>query len=82
MRTHWISAAIVVVASLAAPKALAEPWVDKTIADREHDFGTVARGSDTVYRFPVKNIYKQDIELRKRAVELRLHFPNTRKPRA
>jgi hypothetical protein len=32
-------------------------------ADSEHNFGTVARGSDTVYKFPVKNIYKQDIEL-------------------
>jgi hypothetical protein len=63
MNTHWISAAVVLVASLAAPSALAEPWVDKMIADREHDFGTVARGSDTVYRFPVKNIFKQDVEL-------------------
>jgi hypothetical protein len=32
-------------------------------ADKEHNFGTVARGADTVYKFPVKNIYKQDIEL-------------------
>ena len=32
-------------------------------AEKEHDFGTVARGADTVYKFPVKNIYKQDIEL-------------------
>ena len=31
--------------------------------EREHNFGTVARGADTVYRFPVKNIYKQDVEL-------------------
>ncbi len=32
-------------------------------AETEHNFGTVARGADTVYKFPVKNIYKQDIEL-------------------
>ena len=32
-------------------------------AEKEHNFGTVARGCDTVYKFPVKNIYKQDIEL-------------------
>ncbi len=32
-------------------------------AETKHDFGTVARGSDTSYRFPAKNIYKQDVEL-------------------
>jgi hypothetical protein len=33
------------------------------LSEREHDFGTVARGADTVHRFAVKNIYKQNIEL-------------------
>ena len=46
-----------------SPIARAEQWVAKMFAEREHNFGTVARGADTVYRFPVKNIYKQDIEL-------------------
>jgi hypothetical protein len=32
-------------------------------SEKEHDFGTVARGSDTSYKFAAKNIYKQDIEL-------------------
>jgi len=32
-------------------------------AETKHDFGTVARGSDTSYRFAAKNIYKQDVEL-------------------
>jgi hypothetical protein len=31
--------------------------------EKKHDFGTVARGADTVYRFPVKNIYKQEVQL-------------------
>jgi hypothetical protein len=31
--------------------------------EQKHDFGTVARGADTVHRFAAKNIYKQDIEL-------------------
>jgi hypothetical protein len=57
-----ISIAMVCIAVL-APRARGEQWVDKMFADREHNFGTVARGADTVYRFPVKNIYKQDIEL-------------------
>ncbi|HEX5472016.1 MAG TPA: DUF1573 domain-containing protein [Lacipirellulaceae bacterium] len=32
-------------------------------AKTKHDFGTVARGADTSYRFEAKNIYKQDVEL-------------------
>jgi hypothetical protein len=54
---------VAVAASLAAERALAEAWVAKMFATRQHDFGTVARGADTVYRFEAKNIYKQDIEL-------------------
>jgi hypothetical protein len=56
-------AAVIVVASVAANHCAAEAWVSKMFAERSHDFGTVARGSDTVYRFPAKNIYKQDVEL-------------------
>jgi hypothetical protein len=46
-----------------AGRAAAEQWVDKMVTTQKHDFGTVARGSDTVFRFPIKNVYKQDIEL-------------------
>jgi hypothetical protein len=60
---RWLLAAILCIASLAAQTAHAEAWVAKMFAEREHNFGTVARGADTVYRFPVKNIYKQDVEL-------------------
>jgi hypothetical protein len=63
MRIRSIAIAIFCVATGAAQLAHAEQWVDKMFAEREHNFGTVARGADTVYRFPVKNIYKQDIEL-------------------
>ena len=52
-----------VVALLAVEQASAQNWVSKMFAEKDHDFGTVARGADTVYKFPVKNIYKQDIEL-------------------
>jgi hypothetical protein len=48
---------------LLAGQVAAEQWVTKMFSEQEHDFGTVARGADTVYRFPVKNIYKQTIEL-------------------
>jgi hypothetical protein len=31
--------------------------------ETKHDFGTVARGADTVYKFAATNRYKQDVEL-------------------
>ena len=41
----------------------AQQWANEMfVAGREHDFGTVARGADVTYRFPVKNLYRQDIE--------------------
>jgi hypothetical protein len=49
--------------ALSAGPCFAEAWVTKMFAETKHDFGTVARGSDTSYRFAAKNIYKQDIEL-------------------
>jgi len=63
MRMRLLAAIVVAIASLAASECCAEAWVAKMFAERKHDFGTVARGSDTVYRFAAKNIYKQDIEL-------------------
>lgn len=63
MESRLISTVLFSVAALLVQCAGAEPWVDKMFEVREHDFGSVARGADTVYRFAVKNIYKQDIEL-------------------
>jgi hypothetical protein len=63
MMKRSLALIVVVVASLASERALAEAWVAKMFAVKEHDFGTVARGADTIYRFEAKNIYKQDIEL-------------------
>jgi hypothetical protein len=53
----------ILLASLTANRAVAQDWVAKMITEKNHNFGTVARGADTVHRFSVKNIYKQDIEL-------------------
>ncbi len=61
MRYYTIAAAAVI--SFIASSGFAEPWVTKMFSDTKHDFGTVARGADTVYKFQAKNIYKQDIEL-------------------
>src|SRR5262245_9431415 len=46
-----------------ATSCSADEWVDKMLSEHEHDFGTVARGAETVYKFPVKNIYQQNVEL-------------------
>jgi Protein of unknown function (DUF1573) len=63
MRTRFLFAVTVAVASFIATPLLAEAWVAKMFEKHEHNFGTVARGADTVHRFPAKNIYKQDVEL-------------------
>lgn len=56
----WI---LFVVASFVPRWVYSETWAPKMFDSLEHDFGTVARGSDTVYKFPVKNIWKEDVRL-------------------
>ncbi len=63
MRLPALNLAAVVVVLLATDQASAQNWVSKMFAEKEHDFGAVARGADTIYKFPAKNIYKQDVEL-------------------
>src|SRR4051812_13303004 len=58
-----ILAAAAIVAILMASTCFAEAWATKLFSETKHDFGTVARGSDTSYKFAAKNIFKQDIEL-------------------
>ncbi|MEM6330777.1 MAG: DUF1573 domain-containing protein [Planctomycetota bacterium] len=43
--------------------ASGQEWANKMFEKRDHDFKAVARGADTVYRFEVTNIYKEDIHL-------------------
>src|SRR5689334_16651927 len=62
MRIH-ISATVALVLVTATSSCFAEAWATKMFSETKHDFGTVARGSDTSYKFAAKNIYKQDIEL-------------------
>ena len=51
------------IAMFAPQLAKGEPWVAKLFEEQKFDFGTVARGADTVHKFKVVNRYKQDIEL-------------------
>lgn len=48
---------------LAVAPATAQEWARKMVETKDHDFGVVARGSDTVFKFPVKNIYKEEVVL-------------------
>ena len=41
----------------------AQDWAVKMFNKCEHNFGTVARGSDTVYRFEITNLYKQTMHI-------------------
>lgn len=63
MRTQLIVLGAVVSLFAVASQCRADAWVTKMLQETEHDFGTVARGADTVFKFPIKNIYKQDIQL-------------------
>jgi len=47
---------------VAAPTA-AQEWAEKMFSKLEHDFGTVARGAETVYRFEITNKYKQPMTI-------------------
>jgi hypothetical protein len=57
------SVSLVAALSLAAASAQAQTWAEKMFNTLDHDFTTVARGADTVYRFEVTNLYKQDMTL-------------------
>lgn len=50
-------------AALASSHAVAQEWAEKMFGAREHNFGAVARGADTNYRFEITNIYKQDMHI-------------------
>ena len=55
--------AAIVVAQVASTPIFAQEWAEKMFNTLEHDFGTVARGAETVYRFEITNIYKQPMKI-------------------
>jgi hypothetical protein len=56
-----IVSAVAVACSAAGVSA--QEWAEKMFSNLDHDFGTVARGADTVQRFEITNIYKQDMHI-------------------
>jgi len=56
-------AAFLFAASMPISPAMAQDWAQKMFNTLEHDFGAVARGADTVYRFEITNLYKQTMHI-------------------
>lgn len=50
-------------AALLAPGASAQEWAKKMFDVTSHNFGTVAKGSKTEYRFTFNNLYKEDVHV-------------------
>jgi hypothetical protein len=48
---------------LAWTPATAAEWAEKMFETRKHDFGFVARGSKSEFRFKFQNIYKEDVHV-------------------
>lgn len=58
------TAALVVAAGLlAAAPVEAQEWATKMFPVTSHNFGTVAKGSKTEYRFVFRNIYEEDLHV-------------------
>ena len=55
--------ALLVLLSIAVGDVRAQSWAEKMFSVTDHNFGTVARGADTVFKFEVTNPYKQDMIL-------------------
>ncbi|MFO0424340.1 MAG: DUF1573 domain-containing protein [Planctomycetia bacterium] len=46
-----------------ADAAGAQEWANKMFSATSHNFGTVARGSKTEFRFTFRNLYKEDVHV-------------------
>lgn len=54
---------LLVLGGVALSQASAQDWAEKMFNTLEHDFGTVARGAETVYKFEITNLYKQPMKI-------------------
>jgi hypothetical protein len=55
--------ALLFVALIGVAPAHAQQWATKMFTSTAHDFGTVARGAKTEFRFPIKNLYVEDVHI-------------------
>ena len=61
IRVSWFVLGLV--ACLLPAVVQAQEWPKKMFETLEHDFGTVARGSDTVFKFEITNKFVEDIHI-------------------
>ncbi len=57
----WIAAGLLL--ALLSAEAHAQAWARKMFKVTEHDFGTVAKGSNTEFDFELQNIFEEDVHL-------------------
>lgn len=50
--------------ALSVSPASAQEWATKMVEKSDHDFGTVARGSDTIFKFELTNKYKESVNIK------------------
>ncbi len=60
MRAGILSA--VCILALSVP-AMAQDWAKKLFTVTSHDFGTVASGAKTEFRFPIKNVFVEELHI-------------------
>ena len=63
LQRAFVMLAAVIAASATSQPALAQEWAKKMFSVTSHNFGTVARGSKTEYRFVFRNLYEEDIHV-------------------
>lgn len=61
MNRSLITALLLVLAM--SVNASAQEWAKALFQTHSHDFGTVARGSKTIYEFEMENIYEEEIHI-------------------
>jgi hypothetical protein len=59
----FLCVACALVGMAASDIALGQEWAKKMFTVTSHNFGTVARGSKTEYRFVFRNIYEEDVHV-------------------
>ena len=62
LRFRGIALALAALACTAGP-ATAQEWARKMFTVTSHNFGTVAKGSKTEYRFVFRNMYNEDVHV-------------------
>lgn len=55
--------AVLALAAICGGSAHAQEWASKMFSVTSHNFGTVAKGSKTEYRFVFRNLYKEDLHV-------------------